>query len=269
MHLFGISHKSHLYLVISALSNVMKPELQKAMLVGMFLSKYDQKALDILGFESFTEAFNVLGLSLGVKPNSIRNYRDEFDPIFPNHRQGWHKRPMYSSRKEIVAQYNQFSLDEFSQLIKTNIYKNPELELLDEAIELEEDLQNTFAKRLITGQAAEQYFVEHFKSVDIFAKASIEDTTRLGCGFDFKLNFKNLFYAVEVKGLNQNSGTIGVTEKEYRVANTLKENYFIFLVKNFIDKPTHQVFCNPFFHSELNFSKQERSIIQVNWSSKV
>ena len=102
MHLFGILHKSPLYLVISAWSNVMKQELQKAMLIGMFLSKYDQQALDILGFESFAEAFNVLGLSLGVKPNSIKNYRDEFDPIFPNHRQGWHKRQMYSSRKAIL-----------------------------------------------------------------------------------------------------------------------------------------------------------------------
>lgn len=34
------------------------------MLVGMFLSKYDKSALDILGFETFSEACNVLGLSL-------------------------------------------------------------------------------------------------------------------------------------------------------------------------------------------------------------
>ena len=47
-----------------------------------------------LGFESFTEAFNVIGYAMGSQPASIKNYRDEFDPLFPNRRQGWHKRPI-------------------------------------------------------------------------------------------------------------------------------------------------------------------------------
>jgi hypothetical protein len=33
-----------------------------------------------LSFESFVEAFNVIGYALGSKPASIKNYRDEFDP---------------------------------------------------------------------------------------------------------------------------------------------------------------------------------------------
>ena len=247
----------------------MKQELQKAMLIWMFLSKYDKDALNILGFETFSEAFNVIGLSIWVKPLSIRNYRDEFDPVFDNKRKGWHKRTMYQSRKDLLEKYNNYSLDEFTTLVKTIIYKNPDIELLDEKIDFIENSQNTFAKRLITGQAAEQYFRENYSKITIFNWALLEDTTKLGCGFDFKLNFDNKFYAIEVKGLNKNTGSIWITEKEYKIANSLKENYFIFLVKNFIDEPEHNIFNNPISHPDLNFIKQEKTIIQLNWTARI
>ena len=55
----------------------------KLMLAGLFLSKYDALGLKKLGFETFAEAFNVIGYALGARPASIKNYRDEFDPFFP------------------------------------------------------------------------------------------------------------------------------------------------------------------------------------------
>src|SRR5258708_27539037 len=65
---------------------------EKLILVGLYLAKYDSLGLKRLGFESFAEAFNVIGYALGSRPASIKNYRDEFDPLFPNRRKGWHKR---------------------------------------------------------------------------------------------------------------------------------------------------------------------------------
>ena len=64
----------------------------RAILIGLFLSKFDKKGIEALGFSNFSEAFNTLGLSIGAKPASLKNYRDEFDPLFPNKRMGWHKR---------------------------------------------------------------------------------------------------------------------------------------------------------------------------------
>jgi len=69
----------------------------KQIICGLFLSKFDKSAIKKLGFESFTEAFNTLGYSLGARPASIKNYRDELDPYFPNDRRGWHKRPCEST----------------------------------------------------------------------------------------------------------------------------------------------------------------------------
>lgn len=73
----------------------------KAILIGLYLSKFDADALNVLGFKGFNEAFNTLGYSIGVKPASIKNYRDEFDPFFPNPRKGWHKRQIRDYCKEV------------------------------------------------------------------------------------------------------------------------------------------------------------------------
>lgn len=61
---------------------------RKLILSGLYLSKFDSEGLKSLGFDSFTEAFNVIGYALGSQPASIKNYRDEFDPLFPNRRKG-------------------------------------------------------------------------------------------------------------------------------------------------------------------------------------
>ena len=64
----------------------------KSILIGLYLSKFDKDGLKSLGFSGFMEAFNTLGLAVGAKPLSLRNYRDEFDPYFSNPRIGWSKR---------------------------------------------------------------------------------------------------------------------------------------------------------------------------------
>lgn len=46
---------------------------------------------EALGFESNSEAFSKLGKIFWVKPNTIKNDRDSFDPYYPNQRKGWHQ----------------------------------------------------------------------------------------------------------------------------------------------------------------------------------
>ena len=247
----------------------MKQELQKAMLIGMYLSKYDEQALSILGFESFVEAYNTIGLAINAKPLSIRNYRDEFDPVFPNERKGWHKRPMFQTRVDMFNKYKDLNLEAFTDLVKNIIYKNPAVNLIEEKIESEEDKSRTFAKRLITGQAAEQYFRDNYQTVPAFKGLAFEETTKFGCGFDFRVLHNAGFYAVEVKGLEKAKGGIGLTDKEYKTAFYLKESYFIFLVKNFIEVPFHILFRNPIFSHKLDFVKNEKTITQVSWNASV
>lgn len=238
-------------------------------MIGMYLSKFDKEGLSKLGFSNFSEAFNVLGLAINAKPLSIRNYRDEFDPVFPNKRKGWHKRPMFKSRKEMLEKYNRLTLVEFTEALKRIIYQNPDVDLIEEKISESDNRAAVFAKRLITGQAAEQYFRDNYRKVTVFRDAVLEDTTKYGCGFDFKLNFGDSFYAVEVKGLEGKKGNVGLTNKEYQTATFLRSRYFIFLVKNFVDVPNHCVFKNPIFENELQFKRQEKIITQINWTASI
>ena len=243
---------------------------EKSILAGLYLSKFNTDGLKFLGFDSFTEAFNVIGLALGVQPASVKNYRDEFDPLFPNKRKGWHKREIRKYCKNIYDAFHTLNLTNFSDLLKDIIYKDHDLDILMEEIaKTEGERGSSFAKRLITGQAAEQYFKDNFLNVDLFYGYKIEDMTKVGCGFDFKLvkEGKENYLGVEVKGLNDIKGNIALTNKEYTIANFLLDRYFIFLVKNFKEKPIHQIFQNP--ANKLVFNKVENKITQISWSTVV
>ena len=91
---------------------------EKLILTGLYLAKYDSAGVRKLGFESFIEAFNVIGYALGEKPASIKNYRDEFDPLFPNKRKGWHKRPTRQYCLKVFEEYKKLDLESFTGLIK-------------------------------------------------------------------------------------------------------------------------------------------------------
>jgi hypothetical protein len=76
-----------------------------------------KKAYRLWGFSGFIEAFNAFGFGLGGRPASIKNYRDEFDPIFPNPRKGWHKRPLREHCREILELFGHLSLSDFTELL--------------------------------------------------------------------------------------------------------------------------------------------------------
>ncbi len=243
----------------------------KSILIGLFLSKFDTEGLQTLSFNGFLEAYNTLGLAIGAKPSSLKNYRDEFDPMFPNPRKGWHKRKIRDYCKVFYDEYKNWSLKNFSELIKSVVYNQYEIELLVERAAGQKQKEETFAKRLMTGQAAECYFKTVYQQIPVFQNRILEDTTKLGCGFDFKLclnSVGNDFLGVEVKGLNGLSGSIALTEKEYNMASYLRENYFLFVVKNFIEKPTHVYYRNP-LENNLRFKKIETQITQTTYRTTV
>lgn len=238
---------------------------EKQVLAGLFLSKFDDKGLSALGFDSFTEAFNALGYGLGGRPASIKNYRDEFDPLFPNARKGWRNRRRRDYCMTLEEQYRELPLIEFAGLVASFVGA------VDEAVPRQTDkgdeaTLSSFAKRLITGRAAEQYFQTVHPRLSEFAECEVEDTTMHGCGYDFRLWPKsgNKFLAVEVKGLIDKSGGLSLTDKEHESAATLQERFYLFVVKNFREKPFHDLHPNP-LAGPLNFARRERAVVQVSW----
>ena len=243
---------------------------EKLILAGLYLSKYDSLGLKKLGFASFQEAFNVIGYGLGSRPASIKNYRDEFDPLFPNKRQGWHKRARREYCVEIYKKYKDLDLDTFSALLKSFVGYDENALSAVEGKDEKKDGESLFAKRLITGLAAEHYFEAVQPKLAEFKDYAVENTTRLGCGYDFRLSPKksDKFLAVEVKGLQDRTGSLALTPKEYDVASSLSDRYFLFVVTNFRELPTHDIFQNP-LSSSLKFTRKERVVVQVSWSATI
>jgi len=183
---------------------------EKVILAGLYLSKFDLAGVRKPGFESFAEAFNVVGYALGSKPASVKNYRDEFDPLVSRRRKGWHKRPIRAHCLAVFEEYKALDFESFTGLINAFLGYDRNLWSELEPTEQPDDSGSAFAQRLITGLAAEQYF----ESV----KASQEG-----------------FLAVEVKGLKDRTGGLSLTPKEYEAAKNLRERFFLFVVRNFRD----------------------------------
>lgn len=231
---------------------------EKLIVCALFLSKFDDLAYKSLGFSSFTEAFNVLGFALQGKPSNIKNYRDEFDPYFNNARKGWHQRELRIYTKEIFEKYKSVEFEPFKNLVSSFLIKNYTTKLeLNEF--LDSKIEASFIKRIATGKAAENYFLQNSKKY--FEGFNVLDTREYGCGFDFKLTLEKQQICVEVKGLNENKGQFLLTQKEFEVANKLKENYCLFIVKNLKEKPKESLFFNPLSH----FKFKEQIIVQKSY----
>lgn len=87
------------------------------MVCGYYLSRYDVEAYESLGFEDWKAAYESIGRALGVPAGSIRNWRDEFDPVHDNPRKGWHRRPMAPSRIRMIESLGDYTRDELRALV--------------------------------------------------------------------------------------------------------------------------------------------------------
>jgi len=104
---------------------------EKAILVGMYLSKYDKRALGYLNFSSFHQVFYWFGEKLNRSPATIKNYRDEFDPLFPNKRLGWKNRKIRPYVKITYDKYNELDLISFTNILRDILYKDRQLPKCD------------------------------------------------------------------------------------------------------------------------------------------
>ena len=220
------------------------------------------------------EAYNAIGYALGGKPASIKNYMQEFDPLFPNNRKGWHKREMRAHCRDAFERFGKLSLSDFSRLLSPLLLP-PMMPLPDDMDELaaidEDNLKNeSFCRRLITGAAAEGFFQSSFPKHTEFSEHALTNVTRYGCGFDFRLQPVDCrpFLAVEVKGIAGAGGEVMMTSKEHQVAEYLQDRYFLCVVRNFAERPTLSLYRNPLAQG-LEFTRRERQQTTLSWHARV
>lgn len=255
----------------------MKPNHVIGMIFGYYLSRFDKVAYRRLGFSINKEAHRALGKKLGVPTKSIENWRDEFDPVHDNPRQGWHKREMAPSRRRVLEALDDLSEDELFSILQKAI-EFPDgmfAQALIEAVSAsDEDTQGrVFGSRGITGRKAEDLFVRFHQNTGKPVSGKLTDRRFDGCGYDFEVTSRRNMAAIEVKGLAGLVGGVSFTEKEWSTACDMEDDYFLVVVKNLIIKPIYRMVQNPVANLEsklqvyttlsLSHSVTERSLTKV------
>jgi hypothetical protein len=242
-----------------------------AIIVCFYLSKYDKKAKQTLGYSTDHEAFLDISIKLGVKKNYLKFRRDEFDPIHP-WRKGW-TRPMDTRIIRTIEALQDLTEEELGGIV-TDILTKPEfrtsqeLSRLSDLIEDESSKKNGTKNSILrgpTGKKAEEFFKQYFNQNDQPVAGKLIDTRDYGCGYDFEIqqsNDQSVF--VEVKGLSQTSGGILFTNKEWETAKKHKKNYVIALVTNIDDSPRIRFISNP--AETLQPKRNIITTVQTQWS---
>lgn len=218
------------------------------MVCGYFLSRFDRDAYDNLGFGNQDETHAGIGRLLGVPAASVKNWRDEFDPVHDNHRRGWGRRPMYPSRTRAIEALE--GLDEYELLdLVRAVTGSPEgphsswvVKALQPTVGEEDQAGSSRAK---TGLDAELAFMALHNDEKLPLDGRLVDKRHDGCGFDFEIRAEPVVAAIEVKGLAGNEGGICLTSKEWATANRLGDAYFLVVVRNASEDPSFQVIQNP------------------------
>jgi len=219
----------------------MKLENELAMVVAFYLSKFGEEGLARLGFRTYKQAFEEVGRSLHVNPNSVKNWRDEFDPYYDNGRKGWYQRGIRPSRQQVMATFDDLSEDALRvvvlDIIKPEARPKVETELHSvlKKIKASDNRKKTTKKveyvaRGPTGRMAEEFFISRFRAGLTPFSGVLRDRRDDGVGFDFEIIAQRNSKLVEVKGLAKESGGITFTDKEWRVANEAQDDYFLGLV---------------------------------------
>lgn len=249
----------------------METNRKLALIVSYYLSKFDRKALEYLGYSSFTKAFEDIGSKLNVPPNTIKNMRENFDPLHPNGRVGWYQRELSPSRLDVVENFNHFSEDAITVIVKGILNEertlNSSLDVYTSVINSEETngSSRTYTTRGITGNKAEELFIEAFKNglIEGFY-GDLSDRRNDGCGYDFEINQNGKKIAFEVKGLLEERGGINFTDKEWNVARELGTNYIVVLISNIKEIPFITLYIDPY--NTLASKERVYTTVAINWS---
>lgn len=238
--------------------------------VTYYLARFNKIALKNLGYKNWESSFLDISDKLGVKKHSVRNWRDEFDPLF-GYRAGWHQRPMSPSRTNVALALENLDEPEIRAIVEDILSGKiqNDSENLNYLLSIAEENSNRdkntlFILRGPTGKKAEQFFIEYHRVNNLPVTGKLIDTRDLGCGYDFEITSRATKHFIEVKGLAANTGGILFTNKEWEKAKQEREKYIVCLVTNINDSPEISFINNPF--EKLNPKTNIIQTVQVQWS---
>lgn len=216
-----------------------------SLIVAYAMSRLDRRFLDAFAYGSWAMAFRSVGSALDVKPTSVKNLRQEFDPYFDNARRGWQYRPMRPARKQVMDLFGELGDQQLIEFVRGLIARDESV-----AAQVVEPLQQVrtqvfnVAQRLLTGRLAEEYFVQKSELICGIDPAELVDRRSHACGFDFSVSSRPALM-IEVKGITGKAGEIACTDLEYRTAREHGEHYWLIVVGNLPARPVGKLHLDP------------------------
>ncbi len=216
-----------------------------ALIIGYAMSRLDKTYLELRGAKSWNAAFADAGKLLNVAPASIKNLRDEFDPVHRNARQGWRDRPMRPNRQRVMGELCDVSDSALFELIVRIFARDPgALEEVVLPLSKPGERMHNVAERLLTGRLAEEFFLAHSLSIANVAPSLIMDHRTLARGYDFGVRAREDI-AIEVKGLKQMRGGILFTDREWSEAEARRADFWLVVVGNIDASPIARLIPDP------------------------
>jgi hypothetical protein len=239
------------------------------MVCGYYLSRFDEQAYERLGYGTQQATHQALGRALHVLPESIKNWRDEFDPVHPNPRRGWHGREMYPSRRRTIEAFGDLSEGELFLLVQA-ITSDPShasagavLTAFEGDASSTEKSGGAHSLRGVTGATAEIAFVDYHQKCGEPVRGELLDRRNEGCGFDFEIRSGAGTVAVEVKGIAGYSGGITFTNREWITAQQMREMYYLALVRGIGATPEVSLIQDP--ARWLDARLRTYTTVQIGW----
>jgi len=248
---------------------------KRALVVAYFLSRCDKKGFQSLGFATWNSAYDGIGAALGIPSATVKHMRDSFDPYCSPVRKGWYQRPVLRSRVQVMEAYADVGDAALYEIARDVVFKEADATEIYTASIVGADKKESsvmgdnlaYAARLRTGEAAEEYFKAQYPHLPQFAGMELEDTRKLGTGFDFRAHGPKAIQAVEVKGIIGATGSIAFTDKEWAVAHYLKQDYILALVRSLNTTPLLDFTVDP--AAQIAVTKRSIETVSVYWSTKV
>jgi Domain of unknown function (DUF3883) len=241
-------------------------------LLAYGLAKFSKDFVQQFGFSDYTAFYNHL-INLGVcdTGSSIRNRRDLIDPFFDNDRVGFVSRgDTYRHRKDSIELLFGKNLDvkTFADIVKLYLVDKFNIGELKE-IEASPIIKSKFKQLQETGKEAELYFLSNYQQIQKIEDGLIQDARLFGDGYDFQIEVKSSFYLVEIKGVRSRSGSVRLTNNEFKKAREYRDDYLLVVISNLDSLPKINCIENPVVNLKLTEKEQiSNQIYYVSQSIK-
>lgn len=239
----------------------------EAIIVAYAMSRLDERFLRKFGFNSWQRAFAVTATQLGVPAASMKNLRDEFDPVHANTRKGWHKRPLRVSRQRVLGEFCDASDEAVEDVVARLLVGDKEVEeMITRPMAGAKGALANVAERLRTGRMAEVHFMNHCEAICGISCEVLRDCRDQACGFDFAVTGRD-WLAIEVKGLKTMRGAIQFTDSEWNQANRRMTDYWLVIVGGLDHHPRARLIKHP--AASLRVTTSIRTSTTIAWAANV